>query len=136
MDNLIKAHIEAEMAGDPARAVAMYTEDVEHDVVGFPGGPASDKQGARRFYEYLVRNFHTEEMTPVRRYYGENFSVIEHECTGTVPGDFMGVAGNNRRVTFRMLHVWEFRDGKICRENVWLDDGDILGQLAASASSR
>jgi hypothetical protein len=30
-----------------------------------------------------------------------------------------------------MLHVWEFRDGLISRENVWLDGSSILAQLTA-----
>ena len=31
----------------------------------------------------------------------------------------------------RMLHVFEFRDGLISRENVWLDGGTIMAQLTA-----
>jgi predicted ester cyclase len=41
----------------------------------------------------------------------------------------MGIAGHGRSVRFRMLHVWDFRDGKISRENVWLDGGAIAAQL-------
>ena len=33
MDRLIEEHLAAEKAGDTVRAVSMYTEDVEHDVV-------------------------------------------------------------------------------------------------------
>ena len=43
MDRLIAAHIDAETAGDPQAAISMYTEDVEHDVVGFPTGPVQGK---------------------------------------------------------------------------------------------
>jgi hypothetical protein len=39
MESLIEAHLRAEGNGDPAGAVANYTEDIEHDVVGFPGAP-------------------------------------------------------------------------------------------------
>ena len=34
-----------------------------------------------------------------------------------------------RRVTFRILHVFEFRDDLISRENVWLDGAAIAQQL-------
>ena len=131
MDRLIEQHIAAETAGDTAAAVAMYTEDIEHDVVGFPTGPVHGKQAAQGFYEFLVKNVETETMVPTRKYYGEDFCVIEHAATGTVPGEFLGVAGNDRRITFRMLHVWEFRDGLISRENVWLDGGSIVAQLTS-----
>jgi steroid delta-isomerase-like uncharacterized protein len=131
MDRLIEAHLEAERSGNPAGSVAVYTDDVEHDVVGSPTGPVQGKDAAKAFYEFLVQNISTETMVPVRSYYGDDFCVIEHDWTGTVPGSFLGVPGNGRRITFRMMHVWEFRDGLISRENVWLDGGGIVHQLTA-----
>lgn len=131
MDRLITAHLAAEAAGDPAGAVAMYTDDVEHDVVGAPGGPAQGKPAARAFYEQLVQDIRTEQMVPTRRHYGQDFCVIEHQWVGTVPGTFLGVPGHGRRIAFRLLHVWEFRDGQIRRENVWMDGGSIVAQLTA-----
>jgi len=38
--------------------------------------------------------------------------------------------GRGRSVHFRMLHVFDFRDGRISRENVWLDGGSIAHQLS------
>ena len=51
--------------------------------------------------------------------------------SGMVLGEMLGVPGHGRRLTFRILHVFEFRDGFISRETVWLDAGAIIGQLAA-----
>jgi len=45
----------------------------------------------------------------------------------------MGIPGSGRRVTFRMLHVWDFKNDAISRENVWLDGGAIAAQLTAPA---
>ena len=129
MDRLIEQHLAAETAGDTAGSVAVYTEDVEHDVVGFPTGPVHGKAAAQGFYEHLTHNFHTETMTPTHSYYGEDFCVIEHAATGTVPGEFLGVPGNGRRITFRMAHIWEFRGGLISRENIWLDGASVVAQL-------
>ena len=131
MDRLIETHIAAEAAGDTAGAVAVYTDDVEHDVVGFPTGPAHGKAAAQRFYDFLVHNIRTETMVATHSYYGDDFCVIEHDWTGTVPGEFLGVPGNGRRISFRMVHVFEFRDGLISRENVWLDGGTVIQQLTA-----
>lgn len=132
MDRLIEEHIEAEKAGDTAGAVAMYTEDVEHDVVGAPHGPLHGKEAAQGFYDQLTSDIHTETMIPTRRYYGEDFCVMEHLWSGPVPGAFLGVPGNGKRISFRLLHVWEFRDGLISRENVWLDGGSVVAQLTGS----
>ena len=131
MDRLIAQHLAAENSGDPEGSVAMYTEDIEHDVVGFPSGPNHGKEAAQHFYEYLTANLKTEEMVPTHTYYAENACTVEHSYSGIVRGEFMGIPGNGRRVTFRMLHVWEFRDGKISRENVWLDGAAIAAQLTA-----
>lgn len=135
MDRLIEAHLAAEKAGDPAGCVADYTEDVEHDVVGAPRGPLRGKRAARGFYEQLIRDIRTEEMIPTRSYYGDDYCVIEHEWRGTVPGAFLGIPGDGRRIAFRLLHVWEFRDGRISRENVWLDGGAVVQQLTTPSAT-
>lgn len=131
MDRLIEEHLKAEFAGNPAGCVAMYTEDVVHDVVGWPQGPMNGREAAQSFYDQLVQEIKTEQMTPTHRYYGSDFAVIEHLWTGTVPGSFLGVPGYGKRISFRMLHVWEFRDDRMNRENVWLDGGAIVGQLTS-----
>ena len=66
MDRLVEGHIGAEAAGDTAGAVAMYTEDVEHDVVDAPHGPLHGKEAAQGFYEHFTSAVSTEEMVPTR----------------------------------------------------------------------
>ncbi|MGH9276192.1 MAG: ester cyclase, partial [Acidimicrobiales bacterium] len=83
------------------------------------------------FYEFLVANIQTETMEPVHSYYGDDFCVVEHDATGTVDGEFLGVPGHGKRITFRLLHVWEFRAGRMSRENVWLDGGSVVAQLTS-----
>lgn len=132
MNRLIEIHLAAEKAADPAGAVSVYTDDIEHDVVGFPDGPVHGKDGAQHFYDYLTRQIHTEEMQPIHSYYGEDFCVVEHMWTGTVLGSFFGIPGHGRRISHRLLHIWEFREGRISRENVWIDGGSVMAQLSVS----
>ena len=131
MDRLVAAHLDAEIRSDPAGAVAVYVEDVEHDPVGWPGGPIHGVDGVQKLYEQLTSDISTESMTPTRQYYGDDFCVVEHDWTGTVPGSLLGIPGRGRRITFRILHVFEFRGGLISRENVWMDTGAIVAQLTA-----
>jgi steroid delta-isomerase-like uncharacterized protein len=133
MDRLIEEHLAAEAAGDTAGCVAMYTDDVVHDVVGAPHGPLHGREAARGFYDFLTTNLSTREMEVNRAWYGEDFCTIEHQWHGTVPGAFLGIPGHGRPVSFRMLHVFEFAEGRISRENVWLDGGAIAAQLSAEA---
>jgi steroid delta-isomerase-like uncharacterized protein len=132
MDRLIATHRKAEMAGNPEGCIAMYTKDVVHDVVGWPTGPNHGADAAKAFYEHLTQEINTEEMRPVRSWYGDDFCVVEHEFHGTVPGNFLGIPGNDKRISFRLLHVWEFRDGCISRENVWLDGASVAAQLTGA----
>ena len=135
MNGLIEAHLSAELAGNTAGAVSMYTDDVIHDVVGSPTGVLSGPAAAQGFYEYLSANLNTERMNVNHAWYGEDFCVIEHQAQGTVPGEFLGVPGNGKRIDARVLHVWEFKDGKISREIVWLDGGTIIAQLTADTAA-
>ncbi len=132
MNQLIEQHLRAEKAGDPAGCVAMYADDVVHDVVGSPTGPLQGPDAARAFYDMLTENIATERMDVNHAWYGDDFCVIEHQWHGTVPGTFLGMSGHGRQISFRMLHVWEFSDGRISRENVWLDGNAIVEQLSAS----
>src|SRR3982074_629745 len=111
MSKLSEIHLAAEKAADPARAISVYTDDVEHDVVGYPTGPVHGKGPAKGFYDDLTQSIHTEEIKPTHHYYGEDFCVIEHMWTGTVPGNFLGSQFHRICVLMARLHVWEFRDG-------------------------
>ena len=40
------------------------------------------------------------------------------------------------RTSFRLLHIFEFRDGKIAREDVWCDLAAIQRQLGRAPEAR
>jgi len=128
---VVERHLKAEGAGDIDEAVAPYHDDIVHDAVGFPGSPRQGKQAAREFYGFLTANFRTEEEVPIRRWFLDDTMFLEQSMTGSVIGEMLGIAGNGRRVTFRIFHVFEFNDGLISREQVWLDTGAIVAQLTA-----
>jgi len=132
MDRLIEQHLAAEQAADSSAAVAVYTDDVEHDVVGWPTGPVSGPAAAKDFYDQLLATFVTEAMIPVRTLYGDDHCVIEHRARGRFPHGFLGAPASEQSVEFRMLHVFGFRANAISRENVWLDAGAIVAQLTAA----
>jgi steroid delta-isomerase-like uncharacterized protein len=133
MRALVERHLRAEGAGDVDGAVAVYTDDIEHDVVGWPTGPLHGREAARGFYRELTANFRTEQEVPTHCYFAENAMVLDQHMTGTVTGTFLGLPGHGKRITFRILHVFEFKEGRISRENVWLDGAAIHAQLAPAA---
>lgn len=133
---LIHTHLDAEGAGDVETACSVYTDDIEHDAVGFPGAPCVGIDAARGFYEHLTANIRTTGEKTLRQYEAADGALIlEAEMSADVIGEFMGLPGNGRNITFRILHVFDFDDTSIRREQVWLDTGSIVGQLSAPEPS-
>jgi ketosteroid isomerase-like protein len=130
MDSKIDEHFGFEARDDVAGVLATLAPDVEHDIVGWPSGPAHSRDGARPFYEALFADLSDGKVTCLKRLYGEDFLVDESVWRGKAPGRPFGLEGRNRPLEFRLLHVIEFaKDGAIARENVWIDLASIQRQL-------
>jgi uncharacterized protein len=132
MDAKLDEHFGFEAADDVEGVLATLTEEVEHDIVGWPSGPAFGRNGARDFYEALFADLADGQVRSTRRLYGENFMVDDSVWNGRAVGRPFGLEGRGRPLEFRLLHVIEFTEGgDISRENVWIDLAAIQQQLAA-----
>jgi hypothetical protein len=130
MDRKIDEHFDFEARDDVEGVLTTLTPEVEHDIVGLPGGPTLGRDGARAFYEGLFKDLSDSQVETKRRLYGEDFLVDESLWRGRAPGAPFGLEGRNRPLEFRLLHVVEFAEnGDIKRENVWIDFAAILQQL-------
>jgi len=135
-DRMIDRHFKYEAEDDVDGVLSTMVPDVEHDVVGSPTGPLHGTQQARGFYDALFSDLSGEKVNTVRRYYGPDFVVDESLWEGTAPGTPFGIPGNGKRLSFRLLHVFDMApDGRIKRENVWIDLASIMQQLAASPAA-
>ncbi len=130
-DALIDRHFRYEAEDDVDGVLSTLVDDLTHDLVGWPAGASHDKQAARAFYEQMFADLAGEKVTTVKRLYGENFVVDESIWEGKAVGSPMGMAGHGRPLSFRILHIFEVTpDGRIKRENVWLDQAAIIRQLS------
>lgn len=130
MDRMLDEHFGYEARDDVEGVLATLAADVEHDIVGWPTGPAAGRDGARAFYETLFADLADGRIETARRLYGDNFLVDESLWRGTAAGRPFGLDGKGRPLAFRLLHVLEFSDrGEIKRENVWIDLASIIRQL-------
>lgn len=134
MDDLFERHCAGEANKDVPAILDTLTDDAEHDVVGDPAGVLVGRDPIATRYRELFAVLDEDKMETVRRYHGDGFFVDESTFHGRAVGPFMGIPGRNAPVIFRILHVCEVRDGKISRENVWLDVAAILQQLSAAGS--
>lgn len=133
-DALFDRHGAAEAAKDVEAVMTTLADDVEHDFVGDPDGVLTDAEAIKKRYLALFDTFADETLTPLRRYYGTDFFVDESLFEGKIVNDFLGLPGQGRHITFRLLHVCETRDGRISRENVWMDAASIVAQLSSPAT--
>jgi uncharacterized protein len=133
MDRIIERHFREEAEGDVAGTLTTLTGDVIHDVVGDPAGVLHGPSAVADRYGHLFANVKGERAEVLHRLYGENFVIDDKIWTARVVGEFMGIPGHDRRISIRVLHVFELRDGLICRENVWIDSAAAITQLTAPA---
>jgi len=130
MDAKLDEHFGFEAVDDVEGVLATLADDVEHDIVGWPAGPARSHADVRAFYEALFADLADGKVTSIRRLYGEDFMVDDSVWRGTAPGRPFGIEGKGRPLEFRLLHVLEFdAAGAIARENVWVDLAAIQRQL-------
>jgi ketosteroid isomerase-like protein len=135
MDRVINEHFAFEAGDDVEGVLASLTEDAEHEIIPSPFGRLSGRAAIRPMYESLFADLKGEGATPVRRLYGGDFVVDETIWHGqVVDGRPFLCDGRSGKVSFRLLHIFEFRDGRIARENVWCDLAAIQRQLGMGAA--
>jgi predicted ester cyclase len=131
MDAQLDEHFGYEARDDVEGVLATLTDDVVHDIVGWPSGPSLGPREARAFYESLFADLADGSVRTVRRLYGEDFLIDESIWSGKAVGRPFGFEGRGRSLEFRLLHVLRFaEDGRIAGEQVWLDSAAIAQQLA------
>jgi len=130
MDDLVDRHFRAEETGDLQAIAAGFTVDAEHDVAGRPGGDLHGSEQIAAFYEGLLAELQIERFATLRRWYGNDHVVDESMLHGHAIGRPFGLAGNDKQVQIRLLHVFDFAEGLISRESAWLDIVALQQQLA------
>jgi hypothetical protein len=129
MDALADAHFRAEQDGDVAGIVAGFADDAEHDVAGRPGGPLHGSEQIAAFYRELLADLQLDRFEPIRRWYGDEHLVDESLLHARAIGHPFGMDGRGRTVQTRILHLFEFGQGRITRESAWLDLASMARQL-------
>jgi uncharacterized protein len=130
IDRILERHFAALQRRDLDGILATYADDAEHDAVGRDPNPIRGKAALGAFYRESLADLANTKVIPVRRLYGDEFAVDESILDGYAHGRPFDLEGYSRPVRFRMLRVFEFRDGLIARENAWFDIVAVQRQLA------
>jgi uncharacterized protein len=135
MDEVINTHFGCEANDDIDGVVASLAPEIEHEVVPSPIGIQRDQTKIRAYYEMVFGAIKGESAKPLKRYYGEGFIIDETLWTGEImDGAVFLCPGKSGKVSFRLLHVFELKNGKIAREQAWCDLAAIQRQLGVTLS--
>ena len=132
--DLIDRHFAAENAQDVPATLATYADDLVWDDVGNPECPVYGKAAAAKIYEGIMDAIPDLHLDSVARFACGDHVVDESIATGHIRGSFVGVDGDGAPVRFRMLHVFDVRDGLISREQAWFDTAGVIRQVEAHRS--
>ena len=94
-----------------------------------PRAPCTARARRPRIYDGIMDGIPDLHLESVDRFVCEHHVVDESIATGHVSGSFMGIEGGGAPVRFRILHVFDLRDGLICREQAWFDTAGVARQL-------
>ena len=126
---VITRHFAAENAHDVPATLATYTEDVVWDDVAHPACPVHGKDAAALMYDGIMTAIPDLQLEEISRFATSDHVVDESRVTGHVVGNFLGLEGQGAPVSFRMLHIFDLRDGLISREQAWFDSASVLRQI-------
>jgi ketosteroid isomerase-like protein len=133
MDALVNEHFGFEATDDVDGVMSTLDDEAEHEVIPSPVGMIDDPAQQRAYYEMLFSSLKGESVEPLRRLYGDDFLIDETLWHGYVEdGRPFLCDGKSGKVSFRLLHVFEIRDGKITREQAWCDLAAIQRQLGCT----
>jgi steroid delta-isomerase-like uncharacterized protein len=127
--DLIDRHFAAENAHDIDATLATYTDDILWDDVTHPRSPFRGKQAVAGAYGGILDAIPDLHLRSVLRFECGDHVVDESILTGHVVGEFAGIAGGGAPVSFRLLHIFDIRDGLIARENAWFDSAAVVRQV-------
>jgi hypothetical protein len=126
---LLSEHLAAENAHDLERIMATYSPS---PVIELNGSRIEGTAAVREFHRGFGfggsegASFSVVHVTERRRHRTRDaIVIIEQTLTAVHTGNWRGIAPTGREVSVAVCTVYEFEEGKLARENVYLDEGRI-----------
>jgi ketosteroid isomerase-like protein len=137
MDRVLNDHFRLAAEDDFEGLLNTFTADAELETITSPMGPVNTPKGRREWYKVIFRclakSRKSSNSRELRRSYGEDFIIYETAWTGHVSDGLPFLCeGASGEVSTRFMHIFDFRDGKISREQVWIDLAPIQKALSSS----
>src|SRR5262249_20077344 len=118
--HVVQEHFHSEDTGAIEKAIELYTDDIvwESPARQFT---AIGKEAVATLYRRMFASFQDVEVVPIQRFATEDRVVDDGVLKFTLVGD--GLVNSpvpiGTRVELRFVHIFEMRDGKIAKEQVF-----------------
>jgi steroid delta-isomerase-like uncharacterized protein len=137
----VEAHFHNENPDDVDKAVALYTDDIVWEAPS-RGQVYRSAAEVKAAYLDIFRTVRITSLTLLRQVATETTVFTDHTAEATVIGSRMPNLpfGIGTKVNARLVHLFELRDGKICREiayEMWREAGSAVDrdEIPASATT-
>jgi steroid delta-isomerase-like uncharacterized protein len=131
---IVEQHFAAENAHDIPGTLATYADDLIWDDVSNPECPVAGKAAAANNYAEILATIPDLTMVSTLRFASPDHVVDEAILSGHIRGSFLGIEADGAPVSFRILHVFDIRDGLISREQAWFDTAGVIRQIEGHLS--
>jgi uncharacterized protein len=130
LDLLVDTYLHGLRDGDVETLLSTCADDIELDLVGSTPTSIRGKDAVRAHHLSEFANTMHERDVPLRRLYGFGFVLDELIWEGRITGRVGPLIGNGRRVSQRVLRIFEVSEGCVTRQSVYTDFAAITRQLA------
>jgi len=131
--DIVRESIKAWNAHDPDGVAKHFSQDAVSESDTLPAalrGPEAIKQAVQMY----VRAFPDLHFEIEQIFSSGDYVTLRWLATGTHGGELMGIPPTNRRAATHGCSVDEIRNGKVVREWVYWDTGNLLRQLGVPPS--
>jgi steroid delta-isomerase-like uncharacterized protein len=122
-------------AHDIDRCLQLFDDSYVGESELTPGG-APGRAGLRQRLEMLFGAFPDLQSEAEQTLASGDFVVLRGRVAGTHKGNFAGIAPTNKRVSWGVCNVVEFRNGKVIRVRQYADNASLLQQLGVLSLPR
>lgn len=132
--DVVRQAINAWNAHDPDGVAKHFSKDVVSESDTLPSalhGPEGVKQSVKMYLAaFPDLHFEIEQMLA-----SGNYVTTRWRATGTHRGELMGIPPTHKRAVTHGCTVEEIKNGKIAREWIYWDTGNLLRQIGVLPSS-
>ncbi len=132
--DIVRESIRAWNAHDPDGVAKLVSQDFVSESDTLPAalrGPDAVRQAVQMY----VRAFPDLHFEVEQILVGGDYVTLRWLATGTHGGELMGIPATNKHVVTHGCTVEEVRNGKLVREWVYWDTGNLLRQIGVLPSS-